>query len=64
MRFSNTEILCGIIRNISIEMTFNHILKQNATSTGNAQLVFVAFIKQLRNTIETGKYIACTDLSR
>ena len=56
--FSNTEILNGIIRNNSIEITLNHIcliakyhLYCNVTS--NVHLGFAAFLERLKNTIET-----------
>ena len=64
-RFTNTEILYGIIQNISIEITLNHIILIakyhiycNATTI--AHLVFVAFLERLKNMIETEKYIAYT----
>ena len=64
--FSNTEILYGIIWNNSIEITLNHIIiliaKYNiyCNATSNAHLVFAAFLEQLKNTIETEKYITYT----
>ena len=64
-RFSKTEILYGIIRNNSIEITLNHIILLakyhiyfNAIS--NAHLVLAAFLERLKNTVETEKYIANT----
>ena len=53
------------IRNNSIEITLNHIIliaKYHTywSATSNAHLVFAAFLERLKNTIETGKYIAYT----
>ena len=64
-RFTNTEILYGIIRNNSIETTLNQIIliaKYHiyCNATSNANLDFVAFLERLKNTIETEKYIAYT----
>ena len=64
-RFTNTEILYGIIRNNNIEINLNHIIliaKYHiyCNAKSNAHLVFAAFLERLKNTTETEKYIANT----
>ena len=53
-RFTNTEILYGIIQNNSIEITLNHIIliaKYHiyCIATTNAHLDFAAFLERLKN---------------
>ena len=56
-RFSNTEILYGIIRNNSIEITLNYIIliakcHIYCNATNNAHLVFAAFLERLKTQLK------------